>query len=183
MVVPPASDGGPTSNVHVADYGYHSSLILPKPDGNLVEYTYGDWTYFAQNQKSFGTMAAALLNSDQATLGRRILPESSDLETLREALGAKTLVRFAAPGPSVSRLEHELETRYTANLPTLIYAPAHKAYFVKDDQPYSWLHNCNHMTAHWLEQLGCHVEGWVMLSRFSVRGPSQVAQEPASSRS
>ena len=73
MIVPPAGHVEQSVPVLVADYGYHSTLILPKSDGGLVEYAYGDWTYFGQNQKSVSTALHALVASDQATMGRRML--------------------------------------------------------------------------------------------------------------
>jgi hypothetical protein len=40
---------------------------------------------------------------------------------------------------------------------------------VKDDEHYCILHNCNHVTAGWLRDLGCEVHGPAMFSHFQVK--------------
>src|SRR5437868_7006650 len=75
VIVPPERGApGEAVSVMVADYGYHSTIILPRSDGGgLVEYAYGDWTYFGNSHKTVGAAVAALVASEQATLGRRLL--------------------------------------------------------------------------------------------------------------
>ena len=77
-IVPPPAAVGRTAPVLIADYGYHSTLILPRAQGGLIEYAYGDWEYFGQNKKSVATALHALLASDQATLGRRVIDREPD---------------------------------------------------------------------------------------------------------
>ena len=48
-VVPPRAIVSPVT-VYIADYGRHSSLILPTDTGCLAEYAYGDWRFYALNQ-------------------------------------------------------------------------------------------------------------------------------------
>src|SRR4051812_6215520 len=136
IVPPPLAPAGRSSPVLVADYGYHSTLILPKSDGGLVEYAYGDWNYFGQNNKSFGSALHALFASDQATLGRRVLEREINQPGLKEATGAQTLIRFNAPRDKVEALERALEQRFSENLGSMIYSPVHQLYFVKDGEPY-----------------------------------------------
>jgi len=169
--------------VFVADYGYHSTLILPRPNGGgMVEYAYGDWSYFGHNQKSVGNALHALFASDQATLGRRLLYREPDQSGLLEALGAEKVIRFDAPVDRVEALDRALDQRFSARLDSIVYSPVHQLYFVKDDEPYGVGHNCNHFTAQWLERLGCKVEGFVLTSRFTVKGeasPQVVPPPPA----
>jgi hypothetical protein len=179
IVPPPAPAKGDVVPVLVADYGYHSTLVLPRTEGGgLVEYAYGDWTYFGQNQKSVGTALHALLLSDQATLGRRVLyvpPEESELAA---ATGAKAVVRFEAPREKVAELERALDERYSSRLDSITFSEVHHLYFVKDDERYGVAHNCNHFTAHGLEQLGCRVEGIVMMSGFRVKEAGGATTRP-----
>jgi hypothetical protein len=156
--------------VLVADYGYHSTLILPRSDGGLVEYAYGDWLYFGNSHKTVGAALQALVASEQATLGRRLLDRLPQQGGLEEATGAVSVVRFEASRAKVEELERELERRFSARLDSILYSPEHRLYFVKDDVRYGMGHNCNHSTAEWLERLGCRVEGVVMLSKFTVKG-------------
>jgi len=169
VIIPPATAGKDSVPVLVADYGYHSTLILPRPDGGMIEYAYGDWTYFGQNQKSVGNALHALVASDQATMGRRMLDREVNQPGLKDALGAKTILRFDAPRQKVEELERALEQRFSARLDSIVYSPVHELYFVKDDEPYGVGHNCNHFTAQWLERLGCRVEGMVLTSSFKLK--------------
>ena len=42
--------------VYVVDHGFHSRLVLPDGQGRFVQYTYGDWQYFAlQHQTAIAT--------------------------------------------------------------------------------------------------------------------------------
>jgi hypothetical protein len=173
VIIPPAIAAKDAVPVLIADYGYHSTLILPRPDsGGMIEYAYGDWTYFGQNQKSVGTALHALMASDQATMGRRMLDREVNQPGLKEALGAKTILRFDAPREKVEELERALEQRFSARLDSIVYSPVHQLYFVKDDEPYGVGHNCNHFTAQWLARLGCRVEGMVLSSSFRLKDPA-----------
>jgi hypothetical protein len=170
VIVPPrVSPGEPSLPVFVADYGYHSSVIIPRSEGLMVEYAYGDWTFFAKNQKSWKTTFDALFSSDQATLARRVLMRSPYQAGLQEAVGANSVFRFEAPRDKVIRLDVELSRRFSRDLDSIIYTPAHDSYFVKDDERYGLGNNCNHLTARWLEQLGCKVEGVVFGSHFKLK--------------
>src|SRR5207237_1288592 len=115
VIVPPKTSPAESVPVLVADYGYHSTIILPKSDGGLVEYAYGDWHYFGQSHKSLGSALHALFASDQATLGRRVLEREINQPGLKEAIGAETILSFRAPRDKVERLERALEQRFSQN--------------------------------------------------------------------
>jgi hypothetical protein len=173
VIIPPATAAKDAVTVLVADYGYHSTLILPRSGGGgMIEYAYGDWTYFGQNQKGIGNALHALVASDQATMGRRMLDREVNQPGLKDALGARTVLRFDAPREKVEALERALEQRFSARLDSIVYSPVHQLYFVKDDEPYGVGHNCNHFTAQWLTRLGCRVEGMVLTSSFKLKEPA-----------
>jgi len=178
-IVPPPAAVGRTAPVLIADYGYHSTLILPRAQGGLIEYAYGDWEYFGQNKKSVATALHALLASDQATLGRRVIDREPDPTGVTQATGAKGVIRFDAPRDKVAELETALDERFTAKRESITYNPVHQLYFVKDDARYGVGHNCNHFTAEWLERLGCKVEGPIVGSSFRIREVAGPATRPA----
>jgi hypothetical protein len=68
-------------------------------------------------------------------------------------------------------LDLELSRRFSQDLDSIIYTPAHDSYFVKDAERYSLGNNCNHLTARWLERLGCRIEGVVFGSHFKLKEP------------
>jgi hypothetical protein len=73
-IFPPRA-AGPTTSIYVADYGRHSSLLLPTslPDKTLVEYAFGDYEWFARGDTRWWVAVVAMLHSPQATLGRRFV--------------------------------------------------------------------------------------------------------------
>jgi hypothetical protein len=179
IVPPPVSSVGRSAPVLIADYGYHSTLILPRAQGGLIEYAYGDWEYFGQNKKSVATALHALLASEQATLGRRIIDREPDPTGVTQATGAKGVIRFDAPRDKVAALETALDERFSSRRESITYNPVHQLYFVKDDARYGVGHNCNHFTAEWLERLGCKVEGPMVGSSFRIREVAGAATRPA----
>src|SRR5688500_4173992 len=76
-IIPPPP-GGDDVPVFVTDYGRHSSLILPAPQGHYNEYAFGDFNWFALSRTRGSDAARAMLWSAGSTLGRRQLELSDD---------------------------------------------------------------------------------------------------------
>src|SRR5436189_530501 len=91
-VVPPANPVNPVA-VYITDYGRHSSILLPMGDGHLVEYSYGDWEFYALNRYKWYIGATKLVLSDGSGLGRRILPNPGDDAALQKMISSKRLLR------------------------------------------------------------------------------------------
>lgn len=181
-IVPPRVGQARAARVLVADYGYHSTVIFPDSSGRLLEYAYGDYTYFCQNQKSYLNALRALFCSEQSTLGRRELAYSTDdTEALHKAIGAVAVLKFDAPADKVRELERTLDRRFLAAQEPPFLSAVHHLFFVKDAEHYGIAHNCNHFTAENLEQLGCKIEGWALLSKFHLveRGGDDLDEGPS----
>ena len=178
-VTPPRNPPDPVS-VYLADYGRHSSLLLPDPRGHLTEYAFGDWDWFALRHTSSGDGVRALLFSRYATLGRRQLgvDDRDDAGDISKATQAAKVEQLQVSRSRVDTLLRRLDSFYDAHIDTVTYSPASNLWFVCYQGDYSACHNCNHATAGWLRELGCDVRGPVMLSKFVARAPS-----PAPSRS
>ena len=180
-VVPPSNPANPVA-VYITDYGRHSSVLLPMADGHLMEYSYGDWEFYALNKYKWYIGATKLVASDGSGLGRRIVANPGDDEALRKQLGSKRLMRVEIEQSKVMDLLIELDQRYTANIETMVYNDYAKSYFVKDVSHYWLFHTCNAMTGQWLEKLGCRVSGFPVVSNFEVERRKQdvpkVVKEP-----
>src|SRR6266487_4116061 len=113
-VVPPANPVNPVA-VYITDYGRHSSILLPMGDGHLMEYSYGDWEFYALNKYKWYIGASKLFFSDGSGLRRVDIEQSK-----------------------VSDLLEELDRRYSAKIETMIYNDYGHNYFVKDESHY-WL--------------------------------------------
>jgi len=166
-VVPPSNPANPVA-VYITDYGRHSSILLPMGDGHLMEYSYGDWEFYALNQYKWYIGASKLFFSEGSGLGRRILAHPGDDEALHKMLGCKRLMRVDIEQSRVCELLEELDQRYSAKIETMVYNDYGHSYFVKDESHYWLFHTCNAMTGQWLEKLGCKVSGLPVVSNFEV---------------
>jgi hypothetical protein len=170
-IVPPPP-GGDDVGVFVTDYGRHSSLILPAPQGHYNEYAFGDFNWFALSHTRTSDAARALLWSAGSTLGRRQLELIDDPAAVASDTSAAKAIRLEAPRAKVYALIEQLDAAYFARHDTVTYNPASAMWFVRSREPYHAFHNCNHLTARWLRQLGCEVRGSAMFSKFKVAAPA-----------
>ena len=174
-VTPPVASAHPAT-VYLCDYGYHSSLLLPVgDDGTYVEYLYGDWNWAAMNHTGVGPALRAGLFSTRATLARRYVYQPRSPTAPHPMTPPHTQSPIVVDGDGCRRLQLALDARWRLHADTAVYTgDAGGDYlFVKDDEPYGWIHNCNRETADWLSALGCRTSGWPLLSHFI---PSKAAQ-------
>ena len=166
-ITPPVSPPRPTA-VYLCDYGYHSSLLLPVGHGAFVEYLYGDWDWAALNQTGVWPAVRAALFSSRAALGRRYVYVGD--EPVRPMTVPATFTRLVVDGAKADRLQRSLDARWSAHADTAVYTGAAGAYYVyvQDEQSYGLLHNCNRVTADWLEATGCRADGLAVTSHFDL---------------
>ena len=167
-IYPQAHPIRPTA-VYVADYGIHSSLLLPTGNGRYVEYAFGDWNFAALNHCGPQDALGALLISFQSTLGRRFVdvqPGQADPHPVHPSPHRMQVVYV--PEDRVAQVVRELDDRYQRGGRAL-HNPENDTDYVRDDTEHYWVgNNCNHLTARCLEQMGCDVRGLVVLSKFDV---------------
>src|SRR3954467_13024450 len=109
-IVPPSNPSYPVA-VYVTDYGRHSSILLPMGDGHLMEYSYGDWEFYALNKYKWYIGATKLFLSDGSGLGRRILTNPGDDAALQKMINSKRLLRVEIEQSKVNDLLTELDQR------------------------------------------------------------------------
>ncbi|HEY7090521.1 MAG TPA: hypothetical protein VH518_20655 [Tepidisphaeraceae bacterium] len=164
-VTPPPHVGDPVT-VYLADYGRHSSLLLPTSPNHYMEYAFGDWNFFALGHTQWWVGAEAMVHSPKSTLGRREVVVKADDERLRRWLGCKRLMRFQADRLRVDVLNMNLERTFDVSPIESVHSKYSDLDHVPDDEQYWGFHNCNHVTAEWLRQLGCEVTGTANFSNF-----------------
>ena len=168
---------------YLADYGIHSSLLLPEPDGRFVEYAFGDWGYSALSHTSPQDILGALLFSHDSALGRRYTTLGlGQIDPLPLNPSPERLLRIYASREDVEKLESELDGRYSRSLSTAVHCVQNGTDYVKDSEHYSLANNCNHMTAASLRKLGCDVKGMVVLPHFRLGGRQEAPVGLAASR-
>ncbi|UKO98229.1 DUF2459 domain-containing protein [Nostoc sp. UHCC 0870] len=167
IIIPPNYPVGAVT-IYVTDYGWHSRLVLPTGNGELIQYAYGDWNYFALNQQDLRNGAAALLLPTQGTLGRRKFSNIIELEQIIQQKNY-TLLSLEVAQPKVIHLLTLLDERFNRNMATSIKNRQTGLTLVKDDQEYTLFHNSNHEIVDWLKSLDCQIHGFVMWANFHVK--------------
>ena len=173
-VHPPASVADP-ARVYLLDYGRHSSIVMPAPNRDLVEYAFGDWNWFAANKNDPFHAIGALFFSGSSTLGRRFLQPVADINTLVKMTGAHRGEGFDVSAERAAALAASLDQSYRNDLDTKIFNPRTGLDHVRSDEPYGLIHNCNSETAKWLRSIGCDVDGTTLYSHFKVIAPAAAA--------
>jgi hypothetical protein len=172
-VIPPPHPQDPVT-VYLTDYGRHASILIPTSEDTYTEYAFGDWEFFALGHTRWWVGVRAAVHSPQATLGRREIELPEDDKTLRRQLRCARLMKFEASRARVEVLAINLDRSFRISSTR----PTHSKYsdleHVYDTGNYWGFHNCNHVTAEWLRQLGCEVKGPAILSTFVVQTPEPV---------
>ncbi|WP_193199033.1 DUF2459 domain-containing protein [Nostoc sp. MG11] len=166
-IVPPA-DPVEAIAIYVVDYGWHSRLVLPSGNGELIQYAYGDWNYFALNQQDLKNGLAALLLPTQGTLGRRKFSNLAELQQIIQQQDY-TLLSLEVAQTKVTQLLKLLDESFNRNIATSIKNSQTGLTLVKNEQKYTLLQNSNHKIVEWLQDLDCQVYGFVMWANFRVK--------------
>jgi hypothetical protein len=169
-VIPPTHPTHPTV-VYLCDYGVHSSLLLPVSKGHYVEYLYGDWNWAALCRNSWIDALGAIFWSRQATLGRRYVDQLANQTMPIPPDRPRSEVPILVNGDGCTAVLQQMDQRWSldrAHTP----GPGQVVsdfWYVKDDQHYYWLHDCNLNTADSLAAMGCKIHGYAVWSSFAVQ--------------
>ena len=177
----PPAVGAPMTAVYIADYGIHSSVLMPTGDRRrYVEYAFGDWNFAALNHCWPQDVLGALLVSFQSALGRRYIDAPPDGQAPRPVHPSPHSIQAVyASATDVARVVREMDDRYRRHADDRRHNPENDMDYVRDDEHYSFANNCNHLTARCLREMGCDIRGFVVLSHFYVEPPpKRTAIEP-----
>ena len=167
-IIPPPAPVDPVT-VAVTDYGRHSSLVLPDADGRgSVEYTFGDWDWFAAGHNGPTDAVQAMLWSKGSTLGRRHVDIPPESDELGDELLSDTVILLRVPRERAAALRDDLAARFELRANQSLYNQVMELHFIPDAEGYGLMHNCNHVTARWLRQMGCEIKGNPVTSKFKV---------------
>lgn len=173
QIAPPVAVVDPKT-VFIADYGYHSSLLLPRPEGGLVEYAFGEWAWFAEGQTQGHRAVGLAFVASDGTLGRREYPAPATTEQLRRWLPVEALHPVTVERERAAALRDRLDAEFeTGRAVREHHNHAHRLWFVPAARNYhGTFYNCNTAVAEWLEELGCRVTGARAFSAFELVEPS-----------
>jgi hypothetical protein len=168
MITPPPPPIDPVT-IAVTDYGRHASVVFPDEDGTgSVEYTFGDWDWFAAGNNGFTDAVQAMLWSKGSTLGRRRVDQTPDSPGLLDELLADKIILLRVPRERARALRDALGARFGFRANQALYNQVMELHFIPDAERYGLCHNCNHVTARWLRQMGCGIRGNPVTSKFKL---------------
>ncbi len=167
QIRPPLDPQNPVS-VFVADYGYHSTLLLPRGDNGVVEYAYGEREWFAHNHEEWYRVAPVLLWPTPAVLGRRELAAPPTYQALREHVRPQALHEIPVERAAADRLAQELDAEFESRRGEAIVNKRLDMTFVPYGPPYCLFSHCNMFVAEWLRDIGCDVTGLAAIADFRV---------------
>jgi hypothetical protein len=167
LIVPPATVSDPV-RVFVIDYGHHASLALPQEDSGLVEWSWGDWNWFALERTGPLKGLQALFASPRSTLSRRELAPTWQAEELATSVGAQKVLPLVVERERARALLRQLDARWWRRREEAVRHPSGRV-FVPDDARYSLFNNSVHQLARWLEMLGADVSGSGVTANFKLR--------------
>jgi hypothetical protein len=177
LVYPPAALLDPVP-IYLAQYRVHSTVLF-KQGGRFVDYTFGDWNYAALHHKFINDAVEALTISGASAFERRYVKMNPKTGEPVLPDGPAVVVRLFASRAAVDRRLGEMADRFIRDLQThreggvMAFGPD-QVVFVKDEQHYWLLNNCNDFTAETLRSLGFRVYGPVITSHFYLCRPQTV---------
>jgi hypothetical protein len=173
-VTPPKSVPDPRP-AFLLDHGRHTSLVLSTPTGSMVRYAYGDWRFYADQDTSFRSGAAALFLRTPATLARRELPGPPEEEVLRRQLqvGVQEIHVLTVSGALANRLREELDALHALEPERHQYVAVYDLVFAPHPEPYTLWNNSNTRVAEWLRSLGAEVRGVALWPQWRIEPPGE----------
>lgn len=171
MIDPPAAAADPV-DVFVIDYGLHASLAVPAAGVGLVEWSWGDWNWFALEHNGFGDGLRALFASSRSTLSRRVLGPATTADELARRVGADEVLVLTVERGRASALRRELDARWFRRRTEAVTHRSGRAFVPDDDAEYRLFNNSIHEVARWLEALGAEVSGTSVIANFKLREES-----------
>jgi hypothetical protein len=153
-VDPPRSLRSPVT-VRLTTAGRHSGLLLPCGDGRVVEYGYGEWSWYALAKNDWWRAPATVLWPNAGTLGRRYVREA-DIVAMGERYGSGRISAFSVERRDAQRLLARLDAEFAAGGAPL-HSDLYDMDFVRCSERFWFVHDCHDEVADWLRELGCFV--------------------------
>jgi len=154
--------------VVVVDHGYHSSLLLPAPEGGSVEYAFGEWAWFALNRDAWYHAFSTLCWPNRGALGRRLHAAPPAQVARAGSLPCEEMLELEVERAKAGALQRRLEESFQGRIGTRVHNPLLGLDLVHGDDDYCFLVNCNHVLGRWLCELGCELGGTATFSSFRV---------------
>ncbi|MCG6659017.1 hypothetical protein HOP52_14745 [Halomonas campisalis] len=168
-VIPPPTPAEPVE-VYLLDHGRHASLVLPRQQGGLVRYSYGEWAWYVEGRRHALAAVSALFWPTPSGLGRGVSEEATgraDLGRLAPE-GVMRVYPLQADARRVMALERELDAHFERDGIEPVYSEEFGLEFVPYPRAYWFTYQSNLAVARWLRRLGIEVRGIPWLSNWRI---------------
>ncbi|MCE8015389.1 hypothetical protein HOP62_04780 [Halomonas sp. MCCC 1A17488] len=159
--------------VYVLDHGRHASLVLPREEGGMVRYSYGEWRWYVEGRRHWPAGAAAMLWPTASGLGRGEYPGVDSPEQFHRLApeGLDEVYPIQAEAGRVLALRRRLDGHFERAAVEPVPSEEFGLAFVPHPRKYSAVHQSNLVVARWLRALDVEVRGSPWFSRWRVEPP------------
>jgi hypothetical protein len=154
--------------VWITEYGKHCRVALPTGDSTFTEYGFGEWHYYALEERGWLSTLRAGAGLGSGAFSRRTLIPAADGTLGPQQTGGTRSARLTVERTQADRLRRELDARWARNQDDVRVRQADAVPVSRDPARYHLFENSNHATANWLRQLGCQVRGFPLMANFRV---------------
>jgi hypothetical protein len=160
-----------TETVYLFQYstwGHHSLGFYR--NGQLIEFTYGDWDMFALNKRDIFTGITHMLWPTLGALGCKKVDWKPGIPLVEHFTDCIDIVPFKVSPDLAESLYLQLTQAFDSTCDRQVYLEEDDLYFVPYKVSYALWNNCNHELAKWLEALGGRVSGNVFCNPDFIKG-------------
>jgi hypothetical protein len=154
--------------VWITEYGKHCRVALPAGDSTFTEYGFGEWHYYALEERGWLSTLRAGAGFGSGAFSRRTLRPAADGTLGSRQTGGTRSERIAVERTEADALRRELDDRWARNQGDVRTRQADGVPVSRDPAGYHLFDNSNHATAKWLRRLGCEVRGFPLMANFRV---------------
>jgi hypothetical protein len=162
-------------HIYLVESGSHGSLAIPTSDHEIVEWSFGDWYWYALGQQNYWRSPMILFWPSKGTLAKKTIsyPQIISPELLARQLGAEKAWPLVVEKNAVLALHAQLEEEFSQGRDHR-YDWSIATAFVVDHRRYSLAQTCNHVLKDWLVQLDCTIEGPFWVWDFDTQPPKYI---------
>jgi len=154
--------------VWITEYGKHCRVALPSSDSTFTEYGFGEWHYYALEERDWLSTLRAGAGFGAGAFSRRTLTPAPDGTLGPRQTGGTRSERIQVERARADALRRQLDARWQRNQAEVRIRQVDAVPVSRDPARYHVFDNSNHATARWLEQLGCEVRGFPLMANFRI---------------
>jgi hypothetical protein len=154
--------------VWITEYGKHCRVALPSGPSKFTEYGFGEWHFYALEERGIFSILRAGTGFGQGAFSRRELDAGPDGTLGPWQTGGTRSERIQVERTRADSLRRELDARWEGNKGQVRIRQWDGVPVSRDPAPYNLFDNSNHATARWLRRLGCEVRGFPLMANFRV---------------